>query len=129
MRFVDNIAQCTAQVTILADGRECPEYCITGDEHGNLKCYIPLMADQDISVQVAMDMDSEHFEVDLFADGVIRNFWQSTRNSVNKHRAPSVEFTQGVYKESRSLYRSKMTTGVIPTGKSSVAEASKCSRY
>ncbi|KAL8932332.1 MAG: hypothetical protein Q9211_006374, partial [Gyalolechia sp. 1 TL-2023] len=114
MRFVDNVAQCTAQVTILADGRECPEYSITGDEHGNLKCYIPLMSDQEISVQVAMDMNSEHFEVDLFTDGVIRNFWQSTRNSVNKHRAPNVEFTQGIYKTHRSLYRSNMSTAVIP---------------
>ncbi|KAL9061734.1 MAG: hypothetical protein Q9206_000357 [Seirophora lacunosa] len=114
MRFVDSIAQCNATVTILADGRECPEYSIVGDEHGNLKCYIPLMPDQVISVQVAMDMTSEHFEVDLFTDGVIRNFWQSTRNSVNKHRAPSVEFTQGIYKYMRSLYRSSMTTTSIP---------------
>lgn len=114
MRFVDNIAQCTVQVTVLADGRECPEYSITGDEHGNLQCYIPLMSDQEISVQVSMDMNAEHFEVDLFADGVIRNFWQSTRNSVNKHRAPNVEFTQGIYKAHRSLYRSNMSTSLIP---------------
>ncbi|KAL8936976.1 MAG: hypothetical protein Q9216_004653 [Gyalolechia sp. 2 TL-2023] len=114
MRFVDNIAQCTAQVTILADGRECPEYSITGDEHGNLKCYIPLMSDQQIAVQVAMDMNAEHFEVDLFTDGVLRNFWQSTHNSVNKHRAPNVEFTQGIYRTHRSLYRSNMSTAVIP---------------
>ncbi|KAL9015543.1 MAG: hypothetical protein Q9185_007060 [Variospora sp. 1 TL-2023] len=117
MRFVDSIAQCSATVTILADGRECPEYSIVGDEHGNLKCYTPLMPDQVISVQVAMDMTSEHFEVDLFTDGVIRNFWQSTRNSVNKHRAPSVEFTQGIYKSMRSLYRSNMTTGSISESK------------
>ncbi|KAL8905215.1 MAG: hypothetical protein Q9207_002770 [Kuettlingeria erythrocarpa] len=113
MRFEDRIAQCSATVTVLADGRECPEYSIGGDEHGNLKCYIPLMPDQVISVQVQMDMTSEHFEVDLFTDGVIRNFWQSTRNSVNKHRAPNVEFTQGIYKALRSLYRSTMTTGSI----------------
>ncbi|KAL9597794.1 MAG: hypothetical protein Q9219_004921 [cf. Caloplaca sp. 3 TL-2023] len=120
MHFVDNAddvekdARCSARVTILADGRECPEYCITGDIHGNLKCYIPLMSDQNISVQVAMNMNSEHFEVDFFADGVIRNFWQSTRNPVNKHRAPSVEFTQGIYKTMRSLFRSNMTTVPIP---------------
>lgn len=75
------------------------------------------MSDQEISVQVAMDMNSEHFEVDLFTDGVIRNFWQSTRNSVNKHRAPNVEFTQGIYKTMRSLYRSKMITATILEGK------------
>lgn len=114
MRFVDSIAQCSAQVTVLADGREVPEYCIGADEHGNLNCYIPLMPDQVISVEVAMDMISEHFEVDFFTDGVIRNFWQSTRNSVNKHRAPNVGFTQGIYKSLRSLYRSTMTTAAIP---------------
>lgn len=118
MRFVDSIAQCTVTVLVLADGREVPEYSIDGDEHGNLMCYIPLMPDQVISVQVVMDMTSEHFEVDLFTDGVVRNFWQSTRNSVNKHRAPNVEFTQGIYKSMRSLYRSTMTTTSIPEGKS-----------
>ena len=116
MRLEDTISKCSASVTILADGRECPEYDIKGDETGNLCCYIPLMSDQVISVQISLDMTSEHFEVDLFTDGVIRNFWQSTRNAVNRHRAPNVEFTQGIYKDGRSLYRANMTTIDIPNG-------------
>lgn len=82
-----------------------------------MQCYIPLMSEQTITVAVQLDMVSEHFEVDLFVDGVIRNFWQSTRNPVNKHRAPLVVFSQGIYKDTRSLYRSSMTTAAIPPAK------------
>ncbi|KAL8734109.1 MAG: hypothetical protein Q9181_003298 [Wetmoreana brouardii] len=116
MRFEDKAAQCSATVTVLADGHECQEYNASGDEHANLKCYIPLLPGQTISVRVALDMTSEHFEVDLFTDGVIRNFWQSSRNTVNKHRSPSVEFTQGIYRIGRSLYRSPLSTVAIPEG-------------
>ncbi|KAL8695021.1 MAG: hypothetical protein Q9224_003461 [Gallowayella concinna] len=111
MRFFDSISKCNAAVKILADGQECPQYDISGDEHGNMTCYIPLMSEQVITVDVALDMVSEHFEVDFFVDGVIRNFWQSTRNSVNKHRAPIVGFTQGIYKDTRSMYRNLLTSG------------------
>lgn len=117
MRFSDHIAKCHATVKIMADGHECPQYKITGDEHGNMQCYIPLMSEQVITAEVELDMVSEHFEVDLFIDGVIRNFWQSTRNSVNKHRAPIVGFTQGIYKDTRSMYRSDMITAAIPPRK------------
>ncbi|KAL8672961.1 MAG: hypothetical protein Q9168_002594 [Polycauliona sp. 1 TL-2023] len=101
----------------MADGHECPQYKITGDEHGNMQCYIPLMSEQVITIDVDLDMVSEHFEVDLFVDGVIRNFWQSTRNSVNKHRAPSVSFTQAIHKDTRSMYRSDMITAGIPSSR------------
>ncbi|KAL9594125.1 MAG: hypothetical protein Q9179_005542 [Wetmoreana sp. 5 TL-2023] len=114
MRFEDSAAGCFATVTVLVDGQECPEYNASCDEHGNLKCYIPLLPGQTISIRVALDMTSEHFEVDLFTDGVVRNFWQSTRNTVNKHRAPIVEFTQGIYRMGRSLYRSSLSTMAIP---------------
>ncbi|KAL8945951.1 MAG: hypothetical protein Q9222_007586 [Ikaeria aurantiellina] len=114
MHYLDDIAMCSANVTVLADGRECPEYMMKGDEQGNLSCYIPLMSEQTITVEIALDMTSEHFEVDLFTDGVIRNFWQSTRNTVNKHRAPKVTFHQGIYKDQRSLYRAEMVTSCIP---------------
>ncbi|KAL8815244.1 MAG: hypothetical protein Q9223_005603 [Gallowayella weberi] len=114
MRFLDSISKCNAAVKVLADGQECPQYNIIGDEHGNMTCYIPLMSEQMITVDVALDMVSEHFEVDFFVDGVIRNFWQSTRNSVNKHRAPTVSFTQGIYKDTRSMYRSETITTPIP---------------
>lgn len=125
MRFSDNIAKCHVTVKIMADGHECPQYNITGDEHGNMQCYIPLMSEQVITAEVELDMVSEHFEVDLFVDGVIRNFWQSTRNSVNKHRAPIVGFTQGIYKDTRSMYRSDMTTAVIPPSKRKSAIVSR----
>ncbi|KAL8994014.1 MAG: hypothetical protein Q9169_005913 [Polycauliona sp. 2 TL-2023] len=75
------------------------------------------MSEQVITVDVELDMVSEHFEVDLFVDGVIRNFWQSTRNAVNKHRAPSVGFTQGIHKDTRSMYRSDMITAAIPSSR------------
>ncbi|KAL9634004.1 MAG: hypothetical protein Q9204_003177 [Flavoplaca sp. TL-2023a] len=114
MRFSDSIAKCHATVKITADENDCPQYKITGDEHGNMQCYIPLLPEQTITAEVQLDMVSEHFEVDFFVDGVIRNFWQSTRNSVNKHRAPIVAFSQGIYKDTRSLYRSSMTTAAIP---------------
>ena len=118
MRFSDHIASCHATVKITADGHECPQYNIMGDEHGNMLCYIPLMSEQVVTVEVALDMVSEHFEVDLFVDGVIRNFWQSTRNTVNKHRAPIVGFTQGIYKDTRSMYRSEMVTVALPPSSS-----------
>ncbi|KAL8714665.1 MAG: hypothetical protein Q9220_001614 [cf. Caloplaca sp. 1 TL-2023] len=114
MRFQDEPANCSATVTVLADGRECPEYMMKHDEQGNISCYIPLMSDQTITVEIALDMTAEHFEVDLFTDGVIRNFWQSTRNTVNKHRAPKVTFHQGIYRDQRSLYRADMVTGCLP---------------
>ena len=117
MRFSDSIAKCHATVKVMADGNDCPQYKITGDEHGNMQCYIPLMSEQSITAEIQLDMVSEHFEVDFFVDGVIRNFWQSTRNSVNKHRAPTVAFTQGIYKDTRSLYRSDMITAAIPPRK------------
>ena len=117
MRFSDSIAKCHATVKITADENDCPQYKITGDEHGNMQCYIPLLPEQTITAEVQLDMVSEHFEVDFFVDGVIRNFWQSTRNSVNKHRAPIVAFSQGIYKDTRSLYRSSMTTAAIPPPK------------
>ncbi|KAI4226269.1 MAG: hypothetical protein L6R36_003310 [Xanthoria steineri] len=125
MRFSDNIAKCHVTVKIMADGHECPQYNITGDEHGNMQCYIPLMSEQVITAEVELDMVSEHFEVDLFVDGVIRNFWQSTRNSVNKHRAPIVGFTQGIYKDTRSMYRSDMTTAAIPPAKRLITTGSQ----
>ncbi|KAL8773157.1 MAG: hypothetical protein Q9209_001833 [Squamulea sp. 1 TL-2023] len=125
MRFSDHIAKCHATVKIMADGHECPQYNITGDEHGNMQCYIPLMSDQVITAEVALDMVSEHFEVDLFVDGVIRNFWQSTRNTVNKHRAPIVGFTQGIYRDTRSMYRSDMMTVAIPSSSQLLASGSQ----
>ncbi|KAL8794788.1 MAG: hypothetical protein Q9182_007594 [Xanthomendoza sp. 2 TL-2023] len=114
MQLFDSISKCKATVTVLADGQECPQYNISGDEHGNMTCYIPLMSEQFITVDVALDMVSEHFEVDFFLDGVIRNFWQSTRNSVNKHRAPIVGFTEGIYKNTRSMYRGEIIATPIP---------------
>ncbi|KAI4280469.1 MAG: hypothetical protein L6R38_004444 [Xanthoria sp. 2 TBL-2021] len=125
MRFSDHIAKCHATVKIMADGHECPQYKITGDEHGNMQCYIPLMSEQVVTAEVQLDMVSEHFEVDLFVDGVIRNFWQSTRNSVNKHRAPIVGFTQGIYKDTRSMYRSDMITAAIPPRKRMLTSGSQ----
>ncbi|KAL8850058.1 MAG: hypothetical protein Q9221_004984 [Calogaya cf. arnoldii] len=125
MRFSDHIAKCHATVKIMANGNECPQYKITGDEHGNMQCYIPLMSEQVITAEVQLDMVSEHFEIDFFVDGVIRNFWQSTRNSVNKHRAPTVGFTQGIYKDTRSMYRSDMITAAIPPSKRLLASGSQ----
>ncbi|KAL8909155.1 MAG: hypothetical protein Q9171_005160 [Xanthocarpia ochracea] len=125
MRFSDHIANCHATVKITADGHECPQYNIMGDEHGNMLCYIPLMSEQVVTVEVALDMVSEHFEVDLFVDGVVRNFWQSTRNTVNKHRAPIVGFTQGIYKDTRSMYRSDMVTVAIPPSSHLLASGSQ----
>ncbi|KAL8739720.1 MAG: hypothetical protein Q9190_007505, partial [Brigantiaea leucoxantha] len=59
-------------------------------------------------------MDSPHFEADIFADGVLRNFWQSSRNKVNTRRSPDIEFTQGIHKFCRSTYRSQMVTALVP---------------
>lgn len=64
MRFEDNYTQCFAMVTVLADGQECPEYSTWCDEHDNTGCWIPFTPGQFISVEVALDITSEHFEVD-----------------------------------------------------------------
>ncbi|KAL9612814.1 MAG: hypothetical protein Q9167_002597 [Letrouitia subvulpina] len=113
MRYQDDVSNCSATVTVFADDHQCPEYKSTHDENANLTCYIPLIVGQVISVQISMKMDSPHFEADVFADGVIRNYWQSTRNKVNTRRAPNVEFTQGIYKVARSMYRSNMVVAPV----------------
>ncbi|KAI4157911.1 MAG: hypothetical protein LQ342_007916 [Letrouitia transgressa] len=113
MRYQDDISDCSATATVFADDHECPEYDVDHDENANLTCYIPLIVGQVISVQISMKMDSPHFEADVFADGVIRNYWQSTRNKVNTRRAPKVEFTQGIYKIARSMFRSNMVVAPV----------------
>ncbi|KAL9047398.1 MAG: hypothetical protein Q9214_000012 [Letrouitia sp. 1 TL-2023] len=113
MRYQDDVSNCSASVTVFADDHECPEYDMDHDENANPTCYIPLIVGQVISVQVSMKMDSSHFEADVFADGVIRNYWQSTRNKVNTRRAPQVEFTQGIYKVGRSMFRSNMVVAPV----------------
>lgn len=116
MRYQDDVSNCSATVRVFADDHECPEYDVDHDDNANLTCYIPLIEGQVISVQVSMAMDSPHFEADVFADGVIRNYWQSTRNKVNTRRAPMVEFTEGYYKVARSMFRSNMV--VVPVEQS-----------
>ncbi|KAL8680751.1 MAG: hypothetical protein Q9224_006917, partial [Gallowayella concinna] len=54
--------------------RELTGYDISGDEHGNMTSYTaPLISEQVITVDVALDAVSEHFEVDFFVDKAIRN--------------------------------------------------------
>ncbi|KAL8962935.1 MAG: hypothetical protein Q9183_005077 [Haloplaca sp. 2 TL-2023] len=58
-------------------------------------------------------MNSEHFELDTFADGVLRNYAQSTHNPANTHRKQVFEIPKGIYRIGRSLYRTPMVTSPL----------------
>ncbi|KAL8868639.1 MAG: hypothetical protein Q9174_004856, partial [Haloplaca sp. 1 TL-2023] len=114
MYFPDDAEQCYARVSVLADGVKCQEYNASWDLQGGFKCYIALAPGQEITLLAELDMNSEHFELDTFADGVIRNYAQSTHNPANTHRKQVFEIPKGIYRVGRSLYRAPMVTSILP---------------
>lgn len=125
MYFEDLPSQCYATVTILANGIECREYNITSDEQGELHCYVNFQPQQTITIRVALDMTSECFDVDFLADGVIRNYWQSSRRSLNLRLAETFLIAEAIFRKENRLYRCPSTTMPLPAGKSSLVPVLK----
>lgn len=115
MHFAEPISGCSVTVELFADGMSCPEN-LSSNDNGNQQCWIAVKAGQNLSIKCNAEMISRKYQVDLIIDGILRNSWLSSEVSKVQTRTASINFSEAVVKEVRSLRMCSLTTSSLQNG-------------
>ena len=104
MRYSEG--KCWAEVDVRLEGLRCTEYNELSKDRSR-QCWVAVQSGRSLSVNCAMCIDAESYQVDLFVDGKLRHTWVS-KVSKDVDQREEIEFDQGLNIRGNSWWESKM---------------------